>query len=62
MSTTTCTVSLGVTYTTPLCFAILQQTGTVIARERSVSGTTATVTAASSNTGTSAVAVFGDTE
>ncbi len=62
MSTTTCTVTLGVTYTTPICVAMLQGTGTVIAGECSVSGTTATVTAASSNTGTWAVVVFGDPE
>jgi hypothetical protein len=62
MSTTTCTLSLGVTYPAPLCIATLQQTGTVIAGERSVSATAVTVAAASSNTGTWAVAVFGDPE
>jgi hypothetical protein len=57
---TSCTVTLGYTFTTPLCTAILQGTGTVIAGECNVSGSTATITAASSNSGTWAVMVFGN--
>jgi len=60
MATTTCTITLAYTFTTPICTATLQGTGTVIAGECSVSGTTVTITAASSNTGTWAAMVFGD--
>jgi len=59
-SATTCTVTLSASYTTPVCVATEQTTGTVIAAACSVSSTTATVTAASSNSATWGVMVFGN--
>jgi hypothetical protein len=59
-SSTTCTVTLAHTYTTPVCIATEQDTGTVIAGECSVSGTTVTITAASSNSVTWGALVFGN--
>jgi len=61
-TSTTCTVILAGAYVTPVCMATLQGTGavTVIAAECSVSGTTVTVTAASSNSDTWGVFVFGN--
>jgi hypothetical protein len=57
---TTCTFSITPTYKTPICIATQQATGTVIAAECSVSGTTVTVTAASSNSNTWAALVMGN--
>lgn len=58
---TTCTVRLAAPFKgTPICIAMLQGTGTVIAAECSITGTTATVTAASSNSGTWGVFFFGN--
>ena len=59
-SSTTCTVTLNSAYTTPVCIATQQSSGTVIAAECSVSSTTVTVTAASSNSATWGVLVFGN--
>jgi hypothetical protein len=59
MSTTTCTVTLSTAYTTPGCVATVQGT-TPIAAACSVSSTTVTITAASSNTATWGVFVFGN--
>lgn len=57
---TSCTVTLSAAFTTPVCLAIEQGTGTVVAAECSVSGTTVTVTAASSNSETWGVLIFGN--
>lgn len=57
---TTCTITLGHTYTTPVCTATQQSTGTVIAAECLVSGVTATITAATSNSATWGALVFGN--
>jgi len=59
MTTTSCTVTIGHTYTTPVCIATEQGTG-AIAGSCGVSGTTVTITAASSNTGTWGALVFGN--
>jgi len=59
-SATTCTVTLASAFTTPVCVASQQSSGTVIAAECSVSSTTVTVTAASSNSATWGVLVFGN--
>jgi hypothetical protein len=56
---TSCTVSLSHTYTTPLCQATVQS-ASVIAGGCTVSGGTATVTAATSNSSTWAVLVVGN--
>lgn len=62
MSTsTTCTATISHTYTTPICVA--SQSGTAaspVAAECSVTGTTVTITAASSNSSTFAFWVFGN--
>ena len=58
-SSTSCTITLGTTYTTPVCVATVQST-TVIAAGCTVSGTTVTITAASSNSATWGAFVFGD--
>jgi len=58
---TTCTLALNHSYTTPVCVAIEQGTSaTVIAASCSVSGTTVTVTAATSNSATFGFLVFGN--
>jgi hypothetical protein len=58
---TTCTITLGHTYTTPVCIATEQGTSaTVIAAACGVSGTTVTITAATSNSATWGALVFGD--
>ena len=56
---TSCTATLTAAYTTPVCTVAVQGT-TVIAGACSVSGTTVTVTAASSNSATWAFHVFGN--
>lgn len=58
-SNTTCTVTLGASFTTPLCVATVQGS-TPIAAACSISGTTATVTAASANSAMWAVFFFGN--
>lgn len=59
--TTTCTIALTTAYTsTPGCVVAQQGTGTVIAGECSVSGTTVTITAASTNSATWAAMLFGN--
>jgi hypothetical protein len=55
-SGTRCTAT--VPSTTTMCVAMQQSTGTVIAGECSVSGTTATVTAASNNSSTWGIVAF----
>lgn len=60
VSGTSCTITIAAAYTTPICGATEQGTGTVIAAECSVSGTTLTITAASSNSATWAGWVFGN--
>ena len=61
VSGTTCTITIQTAYSSaPGCVVTLQGTGTVIAGECSVSGTTITVTAASSNSGTWAAELFGN--
>lgn len=58
---TTCTITIGHTYTTPVCAATEQGTGaTVIAAACGVTGTTVTITAASSNSATWGAFVFGN--
>jgi hypothetical protein len=58
-ASTSCTVTMGASFTTPLCVATVQ--GAVpIAAACSISGTTVTVTAASSNSATWAVFFFGN--
>ena len=59
-SATTCTITLGAAYTTPVCIASQQSSGTVIAAECSVSSTTLTITAAASNSATWGAIVFGN--
>jgi hypothetical protein len=59
MTTTSCTITIAHTYTTPVCIATEQGTG-AIAGSCGVSGTTVTITAASSNTGTWGALVFGN--
>lgn len=60
MSTTSCTITLAVAYTgTPGCVATVQGS-TPIAAACGVSGTTVTITAASSNTSTWAAMLFGN--
>lgn len=59
-SGTTCTVTLTSAFTTPVCQATMQSSGTVIAGECSVSGVTVTVTAASSNSNVWGVMVYGN--
>ena len=61
MSTTSCTITIAHTYTTPVCIAT-QQSGTLTgaAVGCTVSGTTVTVTAAVSNTETWGALVFGN--
>lgn len=56
---TSCTFTIGHTFTTPICNATVQST-TVIAGGCTVSGTTVTVTAASSNSSTWAAFVTGN--
>ena len=58
---TSCTITVGHTYTTPLCIAT-QQSGTLTgaAVGCTVSGTTVTVTAAVANSETWAALVFGN--
>jgi hypothetical protein len=58
-SATSCTLSIAHTYTTPICMATAQGT-TPIYGVCSVSGTTVTVTAASSNSATWGIFVFGN--
>jgi hypothetical protein len=58
-SGTSCTFSLSIGYTTPICIATVQS-GTVIAGGCTVSGTTVTITAASSNSSTWGAMVFGN--
>ncbi|MGO9731867.1 hypothetical protein [Mycobacterium sp.] len=60
-SGTTCTITLAHAYTTPVCIATEQSnSSTVIAANCSVSSTTVTVTAASSNSATWGAFVFGN--
>jgi hypothetical protein len=60
-SGTTCQINpIAHTYTTPVCIATQQGTGTVIAGECSVSGAVVTITAASSNSNTWGAIVFGN--
>jgi hypothetical protein len=56
---TSCAVTLSASFTAPLCVATVQGT-TPIAAACSISGTTATITAASSNSATWAVFFFGN--
>jgi pectate lyase-like protein len=60
-SSTTCTITIGHTYTTPLCIAV-QETASPgnFGWGCLVSGTTVTITAATSNSGTFAAFVFGN--
>lgn len=61
MSTTSCTITLGHTYTTPVCIATAQGSNvTGAAAACSVSGTTVTVTATTSNTNVWGAFVFGN--
>lgn len=61
MTATTCTVTLGHTYTTPICLVTQQGTTAPTAMAAcSVSGATATVTASASNAATWGVFVFGN--
>jgi hypothetical protein len=58
---TTCTWTLNSSYhSTPICIATQQATSTVIAGECSISGTTVTITAASSNSNTWGAMVVGN--
>lgn len=60
MSTaTTCTITLGHSYTTPVCIATVQGT-TPLYAACSVSGTTVTITASASNSDTWGAMVFGN--
>lgn len=59
-ASTTCTITLLIAYSTPVCIATQQSAGTVIAGECSVSGTTVTITAASSNSATWGAIVVGN--
>lgn len=59
-SSTTCTFATSFAYAAPICMATQQSAGTVIAGECSISGTTVTITAASSNSATWAAKVFGN--
>lgn len=56
---TSCTITLSHTYATPVCIATEQGTGTISAG-CGVSGTTVTITAATSNSATWGAWVFGD--
>jgi hypothetical protein len=60
VSATSCTFTIAASYATPICQATLQGTGAVIAGECSVSGTTVTITAATSNSDTWAAWVVGN--
>lgn len=60
-ASTTCTASIGAAYTgTPICIASQQSSGAVIAGECSISGTTITITAASSNSSTWGAVLIGN--
>lgn len=57
---TTCTITITTTYTTPVCIATQQTAASPVAASCSVSGTTVTITAASSNSSTWGAFIFGN--
>jgi hypothetical protein len=57
---TTCTITIATTYTTPVCIATQQTAASPVAASCSVSGTTVTITAATSNSSTWGAFVFGN--